>query len=379
MRWIGFTFALLGVLGCARDPLDPIARGYLELVRAAAKGEGDPEIARALVEELESVPRSPRATYLKRQIAAIDARLETGRRSFDEESKLLYGVVAPKPDEAASRRVQEELDRLLPGEGPLGPRYREFQESFVVPADRIEPVLTRALEESRRRVRERWTLPQEERVRLELVSGKPWPSFSSYRGDYESLVEVSRDFPVTVATAVWIATHEAYPGHHTIAVLRDRDLVRGRGFLEFSVEPLVGPDALFVEGLSAYAAEVLFPPGERLRVEKEILFPLAGLDPAGGDLHDTIESLVRRLEPSAVDGARHYVDRRRDRVQSAIWLECEAAVPDPWGFLRFVDRYRSQVVAYTVGKDLVRRRWEKGVDPWRELMALEGPVDDDET
>jgi hypothetical protein len=370
---------LLLELACARDPLDAVAQRYVELVRTVEKGEGDPEAARVLLEELERAPPSPRARYLKRQIAAMQARLEERPLHFDEESKILYGVVAPAVDEAESRRVREELDRLLPGEGALGPRYRAFQERFLVSSDRLDPVLHRALGESRRRVRERWTLPGEERVRLELVSGKPWPSFSSYRGGYESLVQVSRDFPVSVAGALRIAAHEAYPGHHTIAVLRDRDLVRGRGFVEFSVEPPVGPDALFVEGLSAYAIEVAFPREERLSFEKEILFPLAGLDPAEAELHDAIESLVGRLEPSAVDGARRYLNGDRDRVASAIWLEKQAAVPDPWGFLRFVDRYRTYVVTYTVGEDLVRRRVEKGLDPWRILDPLDAPVDDDET
>jgi hypothetical protein len=366
-------------LACARDRLDPIAKAYVELVGAAETGGGEPYQARALLEELDGVSPSPRARYLKRQLAALEARLARRRLSFDEESKILYGVVAPPPDEEESRRVREELDLLLPGEGPLGPRYRAFQERFLVPANRLEDVLERALDESRRRVRERFPLPDEETIRLELVSGKPWPSFSSYRGGYESIVWVSRDFPVTVSGAMRIAAHEGYPGHHTIAVLRDRDLARGRGFVEFAIEPLVGPDALFVEGLAAYGAEAVLTRDERLSFEKEILFPLAGLDPAEAELHETIESLVGRLEPSAVEGARRYLDGDRDRVATAIWLENEAAVPDPWGFLRFVDRYRTYVVTYTAGREILRRRVERGADPWQALTALEAPVDDDET
>ena len=65
------------------------------------------------------------------------------------------------------------------------------------------------------------------------------------------------------------------------------------------------------------------------------------------------------------------LDGKRDRVQSVLWLENEALVPAPWAFLRFVDRYRTYVVAYTVGPDEVRRRIEGGTgDAWEEYRTL---------
>jgi hypothetical protein len=368
---------------CRREsPLDRVALGYVDLVRASERGGGSSKTARALLADVERSGSSPRAAHLKRQLEALAAHFEIreGRRvSFDEESRLLFGVVAPRPEEEESRRIRAELGELLAGDGPLVDRYRAFERRFVVPTDRAAAVLGRAIEESRRRTREHLTLPPDEDVRIELVSGKPWPSFCSYLGGYRSVIEVNRDASLTIGGVVEIASHESYPGHHTTSVLLERDMVRERGRMEFSIEPLVGPEALLREGLAQYGTELLFPAGERRRFEKEVLFPLAGIGDEDVDLYLRVESLVHRLAPFAVEGARQYVDGKRDRVASAIWLENEALVPDPWAFLRFVDRYRSYVLAYTLGDEMVRdaiARESSGSNPWVGYSSLLSFSDD---
>jgi hypothetical protein len=275
------------------------------------------------------------------------------RETFDEESRRIYGVVAPPPDERAMSAARATLDELLPGEGSLASRYATFHQHFLVPPQKLESALDRALEESRRRTREHLELPAKEGIRVEYVSGAPWPSFARYEGDFRSVVQVNRDFPLGVSSLLEIATHEAYPGHHTLNVLRVRKNA-----------------ALLEEGLASYGLELAFPAEERLAFERDVLFPLAGLDPKEAELHARVEIEMRRLAPLRVEGARAYLDGKRDRVQSVIWLENEALVPAPWAFLRFVDQYRTYVVTYTLGPDLVRRRIEDfGSDRWREYLS----------
>ncbi len=285
--------------------------------------------------------------------------------TFDEESRLVYGAVAPAVDEREMALARAELDRLLPGEGPLAPRYASFQKRFLVPPSALDEALTRALGECRRRALERLDLPAEESVRLEYVSGAPWPSFATYLGDYRSVVQVNRDFPLAVSNVLEIASHEAYPGHHIVNVLRERSFGRER-----SLEPAAGSEALLHEGLASFGLELAFPGEERLRFERGVLFPLAGLDPSEADRYHRVEREIRRLAPLRVEAARAYLDGERDRVQSVLFLENEALVPAPWAFLRFVDRYRTYVIAYTLGPKRVRRRIEKSTDPWREYAAL---------
>ncbi len=212
----------------------------------------------------------------------------------------------------------------------------------MIPPETIPAAVDRALEESRRRTREHLELPLEEAVRVESVSGAPWPSFTRYLGDSRSVVSINRDFPLTPSDLLEIASHEAYPGHHVLNVLRER-----------TSTPPEGREAFLHEGLASYGVELAFPGDERLRFEKEVLFPLAGLDPEGAELYSRVAREVRRLAPLRVEGARAYLERRRDRVQSVLFLENEALVPAPWAFLRFVDRYRTFVIAYTAGRDAV--------------------------
>jgi hypothetical protein len=368
MRFLVLAWLTIPLLACREDPLDAIARGYVELQNEWSL----PEVE-VLLRDLESLEISPRGRHLQEQLAAHAALLGiAGGKDlpFDEESRLVYGVAAPAVDEAMTSRARAALDRLLPGEGPLAPRYAIFHERFLVPPEKLEAVLTRALDESRRRTLRHIDLAAEENVRLEYVSGAPWPSFARYMGSYQSVVQINRDFPLAVADVLEIATHEAYPGHHTASVLLDREVVR-QGLVELGVDPVVGPDALLREGLAGYGLELAFPGEERLRFEKEVLFPLAGLDPAEAELCARVQREIRRLAPLRVEGARAYLDGKRDRVQSALWLENEALVPAPWAFLAFVDRYRTYVVAYTAGPELVRRRIEsRPADPWQEYAAL---------
>jgi hypothetical protein len=268
-------------------------------------------------------------------------------RTFDEESRELFGLVAPPVNEEEMKQARAELERLLPGEGPLFERYAAFQKRFLVPPEKLEETLGRALAESRRRTREQIELPGDETVQVELVSGAPWPSFARYLGESRSVVQINRDFPFTPTDLLEIASHEAYPGHHVLSVLRGR------------LEPPEGREAFLHEGLATYGIELAFPGQERLRFEKEVLFPLAGLHGEDAGICSRVASEVRRLAPLRVEAARDYLERRRDRVQSVLFLENEALVPAAWAFLRFVDRYRAYVVAYTAGPEEIRRRIEE--------------------
>lgn len=286
--------------------------------------------------------------------------------TFDEESQLEYGVAPPPLDEMEMARARAELDRLLPGEGPLFPRYVSFQKRFLVPPERLEEALTRALQECRRRTLGHIDLPAAESLELQYVFGAPWPSFARYLGDGRSLVQINRDFPLAASDLLEIATHEAYPGHHVLNVLRG------------SLEPPEEREAFLHEGLASYGVDLAFPGDERLRFEKDVLYPLAGLDPGEAELYSRVAREVRRLAPLRLEGARSYLDGRRDRVQSVLFLENEALVPAPWAFLQFVDRYRTYVVTYTLGRDAVRRRIERASsDPWQAYVAILAESDDE--
>ena len=81
--------------------------------------------------------------------------------SFDEESRLIYGFVAPNFPQQHYEKALARLDEILPGDGPTHERYLAFRQQFRLPDDKIEAIVRAGLDECRRRtlqhmVRMRW-------------------------------------------------------------------------------------------------------------------------------------------------------------------------------------------------------------------------------
>ena len=305
-----------------------------------------------------------RRDYLDKQLAAVEARLamlQGQRLSFDEESKRLYDAEAPVKTEAEFRAVLDELERLLPGRGALADRYAAFRDKYVIPPDRVDAVFRAAIEGCRTRTLAHLTLPRGETFTVEYVKGKSWSAYNWYKGDFTSVIQVNTDLPITIDRAVDLACHEGYPGHHVYNVLLERALVRGRKWPEFSVYPLFSPQSLIAEGTANFGIEVAFPGAARTAFERETLYPLAGLDPKSADRYATVLAAVDKLSYAGNEAARRYLNGEIDRAAAAAWLETWAMSPKDRAEqrVRFFDQYRSYVINYNLGKDLVRGFIEK--------------------
>jgi hypothetical protein len=128
--------------------------------------------------------------------------------------------------------------------------------------------------------------------------------------------------------------------------------VRDRGWVEFSVYPLRSPQSLIAEGSANYGIDIAFPRAERLQFERSVIFPTAGLDPAGVDDYYSVLSLVDRLSYAGNEAARRYLDGQIDAAAAATWLERYGLYSPPRAQqrMRFVDQYRSYVINYNVAK-----------------------------
>lgn len=278
----------------------------------------------------------------------------SGRRlPFDEESRLLFGVDAGDRDHTTFGEVRAELDQLLSGPGSLGRRYAEYDRRFVVPRERLPAVLVRAIDGCRRVTLDHLPLPPGEHVTLEYVRGRPWSAFTRYEGHGHSRTQINLDFDLTVDRALQLACHEAYPGHHAIGTLIDARLVEPGRRLELTALPLFSPQSLRTEGAATFAPELAFPDAERVRFEREALFPLAGLNPAGVEEYVRISRLVDRLRWLQADVARRYLDGSLEFARAAVVLEEEALMPSADATLKFFNEFRTYAVTYTVGRDLV--------------------------
>src|SRR5690606_14498130 len=153
-----------------------------------------------------------------------------------------------------------------------------------------------------------------------------------------------------------LGCHEGYPGHHTYNVLLERDLVGDRGWVEFWVNPLYGPQSLISEGSANFGIDLAFPGGERAEYEGEVLFPLAGLDPSEADHYYRLIDLLEELSYAGNDAARRYLDGDISAEEAARRLVEYTLVSPERARQRvdFFDTYRSYVLNYNLGRDLVR-------------------------
>jgi hypothetical protein len=397
----------------SREPSQDVIRQYLRL--AVALGERDPDSidyyygpedwvadlhtkpssfeeirksAAALAAQLGSASSgkavSPRSRFLIGQLQAIAARVEllTGvHRDFDAESQALFGVTLPPWDNPERLvQVRREIDELLPGSGPVAERYAVFDAKYAVPPERVPALMKRALEGCREQTRSHITLPEGESVTLEYVANRPWDAYSTYQGHLHSVVQINTDFPLTVDRALQLACHEAYPGHHVYNTIEDAELVQREGRKELTVQPTFSPQSFASEAAATIAADVAFPPEERLRFERDTLFPLAGLDPQRAEPYLKVARLVDELAIAEAPIARDYLDGRLEFVRAGASLEEQALMAHSEATLKYINEYRTYMLAYTLGKE---RSWrclaqaagepastEKRWQVYREMIVL---------
>lgn len=345
------------------DDLEQDAQGLLMSARRANDGEA-----------------GVRGAMLEKLIRAALTRIEMAQGktySFDEETRRLYDVVAPQYDLAEFDAALAEIDALLPGDAPLPARVEAFRNALAIPEDKLQMVFDAAIAECRKRTLSRYSLPESERFRLEFVTDKPWSGYNWYQGGFESLIQVNTDFPIIIDRAVDLGCHEGYPGHHTWNVYLERDLLERQGWIEYSVFPLFAPLAVTAEGSGNYGIELAFPGNEKIAFERDVLFPLAGLDPAKAATLERLNDLRRKLSHADNYVAREYLDGRigRDEAIDLIRkykLDSRARAEQR---VRFIETYRGYVLNYNVGRDLVAAYVERqaalnGGDPWAAFETL---------
>lgn len=300
-----------------------------------------------------------RARFLAAQLTAAATRLRMMQGetlAFADEAEGLFGV---RPELAALTSFEPVITRieeLAPGEGPLWQRIDTLQRRFDIPPDRVKAVMDAGIAECRRRTVAHVALPPGERFDLALVRDKPWSGYNYYQGDYHSRIEINTDLPVRLERAIDLGCHEGYPGHHVYNALLERDLVNGRGWREFTVYPLYSPQSLIAEGSANYGIDLAFPGDDQLAFARDVLAPLAGLpagdlprylalDQALNDLAGARYTVASQLLAGEIDDAQAAALLQRYQLQSP-----ERAAQS----VKFIRTYRSYVINYGLGQDMVR-------------------------
>lgn len=416
MRVVIFL-AILLISACAdREPqngaaeLDPLAERYVKLALALGEHDADyvdawfgpPEWRDAAREQPQSLAAIAdaaaeaaatarsidlagedhllffRRDYIASHLESLAtvARMRDGATySFDEESRLIYGFVAPSLPREHYDLAMLEIEAILPGDGPLHERVDAFRQQFRIPPGNVEAVIRTGIEECRARTLQHMQLPAGESFEFELVSGNPWSAYNWYQGNAQSLIQVETSRPIYVASATKLGCHEGYPGHHAFSSLLDWNFLQQRGWIEFSVLPLFSPQGLIFEGSGDLAESVAFPGDSKNAFLRDTILPLAGIDAVDFATYDRLNAATDKIRYAGIEAARHYLDGDWDREQTEDWITRYALVgPDSIeSWFGFAERYRAYMINYVLGEDLVEafvRRANPDADAEGDWAAL---------
>jgi len=385
IAWIEDQKALGSKVSFA-DPLDTLAADFVKTALRMGQVDGDyvdayhgPKIwkdeangAKVDLTELSAdienirtrltaldVPES--ASIRKRQLGkllrAMAVRLDvvSGKDvAFDKEVSDIYDVIPPRYDLAEYDIVLSDIDKLLPGEGSTADRVTAFRHTISIPKSKLKPVFDRAIQECKLRTQRHFDLPATEKFKMEFVSDKSWSGYNYYQGNFESLIQINTDFPIIIDRAVDLGCHEGYPGHHVWNLFVEEELVNNRGWIEYTVSPLFGPFGPLAEGTGNFGVEFAFPNDEKIIFERDVLFPMAGIDPKKASTLGALNILIGKLSHATNDVARRYLDGdisydEAVPLMQKYYLESREKTEQR---LRFVKKYRGYVINYNIGRDL---------------------------
>jgi len=396
---LGVAIAGCSVPAPRPRPLPEIAEGYVRVALQVAQHNRDlvdewrgpaswrpgprepvaPLVARigALRNELArttaaSAVDRDRAAYLAGQLRALEVmtrRLLGQSGTFNDEAREAFGIEPTRPNAASEARAREAVARELPGSEPLRDRYASFKRRFVVRPDRARAVMQAALAACRKATAGVIPLPADEGVELRFVSDTTWDGYAIYLGNHRSRIDVNEGGTLDVTRALRLACHEGYPGHHVQNLIIDDALVGGRGWDEFRLQPGFGPHVLITEGAAEAAADAAFPPAAREAVYRDVLLPAAGLPVTEAARLVRVEEAMAVLEPIIPAVARDYLDGRLSQSAAVDRLRDEALTPDPVALLSFAEHRRTRVLAYPVGRALLRPALGAGLAGLRVVFA----------
>lgn len=325
-------------------PLDALADDAGQLQAAIEASDYDPQ----------------RKDFLARQaraMAAVVRNLSGDRLDFVEEVELYFDITPELVDEAVFEAAHAEMDRLLPGEGPLVERLTAWKKGFELGPDRILPTFDLACQEIRRRTLALFELPPGEEVSLHLVQDQPWSAYNWYLGNYRSRIEVNTDLPVRANSAVPLLAHEAYPGHHTEHAVKEYHLYRQQGRAEHAVQLLMAPECVMAEGIGNNAQRMVLDDAELAAFLGDELYPLAGLPDVDVELQIRLEGASQALRGVSGNAALllhrdgHPLDEVLRYVERYSLRTAQEAVQT----LKFIQNplFRSYIFNYATGRALL--------------------------
>jgi hypothetical protein len=327
----------------------------------------------ALVADASALLEENGEGWLHAQLVGLEtvARKLAGEEiPYEDEVERCYGVRPAWVSEEAFEAAHRELDSALPGDGSVAERYQAWREGETLAGDVLEHVYDGLLEDFRCRTEAHFGLPDGESVEVEYVSDEPWSAFHYYQGGLRSRIAVNTDSPLTPDFVLELATHEAYPGHHTERAWKEQVHVREGGWLEESALMVGTPSSLVSEGIASLAAEILLGEEEEkvlaehvegagVRYDRELSRLVKQASRPIAYVSGNVALLIHTRGASddeAIDYSMRWGLRSRKRAEQSLRF-----ITDPL--------WRSYITTYTAGYDLCRDFVAGDPERFKRLLA----------
>ena len=390
------------------DTIDLIARDYVVLALATKKLEPDwvetPEVppdlvaggeaikldgpvivdrAGKLIERMDklAIPKgrlgAERHEWLRASLVSLRMQLQAKggvKWPIVQEVELRYGFKPRFNPLAHYDPILAGLDKQMSGEGTLSERINRLRAASIVPPDKVQAVQRAALKECRRRASANLALPAGESVEIRWVDNPLFGGSNTYKGKGHSVAEFSRAYRWELDQLLWVTCHEIYPGHHTHFATRSAALVGVEHWPEFGVDLNYGPVIPAAEAVAEYGVGLAFPIEDRIRFERDVLYPLAGLKMQKQNDWRAFWAVKSDMLGATATVAQLYLDGKLDKEQARqAFIRYRMMTPDGADkIVRILDQIGSYVIASDVGWMTIDQRLRKRprAQQWRAFQRV---------
>ncbi len=297
-----------------------------------------------------------------RAMAALARKLAGEPLTYRDEVRLLFDIEPYHTPEIVFEETIAALNEVLPGTGTLAERMAAWKRRYEVTPSVAHQMIDRIATEARSRTLAFVSLPANEVVEFTLVNNKPWSGYNWYLGGGRSRVEINIDLPIRASSLLDLVCHEAYPGHHTEHMLKERVLYVERGWGEHAIQLINTPQSVISEGIATLAADMIFGDEAASWAAQEV-YPLGNIA-AQSEQEQRISAANRVLRALSANAALllHEQGADAEEVVQYIMRYGLRSEQEARQQLRFIHTplWRAYTFTYHVGRDLLQRWFARG-------------------
>ena len=320
-----------------------------------------------------------RRAWLDDQLVGVAtyARILGGEEiAYSDEVERCFGIRPERVPEETFAAAHERLEALLPGKGSLVDRIEAWRAETTVPAEVVLEAFNRVSDVLREATLQRYGLPDDEQFEAELVHDEPWAAYNYYLGGRRSRIAINVDRPIWASFLVTLASHEAYPGHHTEHALKESGLVAS-GVLEESLFLVPTPQSMVSEAIAENAWEAVADDETAAAVaaalaDLGVTWPLEKAEAIAAASHDLrfVSSNVALLiydEGASTEDAAAYLERWSPATPERALAATRFVLDKLW---------RAYTSTYSYGGALARQHVNGDHERFRALLTQQTRVAD---